>query len=133
MDECEITDPDLIILALLHDVREDTWMLSHYRVVVNWGETVANWLDLLTKQPGTDYFGRLRSAPWQPLLVKLADRLHNQRTLGACSPEKQARKHAETQKTFPLLVRRLVGQAPADLQPAGHYLWGCIEATFPVS
>ncbi len=128
--ELQITQPDLIILALLHDVREDSSLLTSLRVKINFGSKVARWLDILTKQAGIDYHERLATeAGWQVLFVKLADRLHNQRTLGACDHAKRQRKRAETREHYLPLADKLLELAPKKLKAAAAYLKRALELT----
>jgi len=50
------------------------------------------------------YFERLKSSGSDTKLIKMADRLHNMRTLGCCPPQKQVRKIKETRDVyFPLI------------------------------
>ena len=51
---------------------------------------------------------------WQTKVVKLADRLHNLRTLDACEPAKRVRKRAETREYYLPMATGLVTQVPRD-------------------
>lgn len=101
-----VKDYRLIIAALTHDSPEDIPSWTIQRVEQEFGEYVAMLVQYLTK-PSKDeyatkeerenvYHSRFRFAPREFFLIKLADRLHNILTLGACSKEKQARKVLET-------------------------------------
>lgn len=129
IDELHVYDANIIITALLHDVCEDTFLLSDHRVRVNFGDEVANRLDLLTKQVGINYHARLQSADWQTLIIKMSDRLHNQRTLGYCSPAKQIRKNDETRVHYLPLAKRLIYIAPKTFRTAAYFLHDSITAT----
>lgn len=107
IDELEIYDCELIVEALLHDIREDTYLLSSVRIRINFGRRIARGIELLSKIPAEGYYDRLMLyGTWRELIIKLADRLHNLRTLGSCPVEKQRRQIAETRMhILPLVVR----------------------------
>ena len=118
--EFGVTNWASIAVALLHDLREDTHLLSHRCVVDCFGIDVAYGLDAITKRrmPRKEslesYLGRIIEQSVGMMLVKLADRLHNMRTLGNCSPEKQARTARQTLRYFIPLCRLLVNMLPAS-------------------
>lgn len=106
-------DPRVICDILLHDLREDSRLLSTYRVNLNFGTDIALDLCSLTKlQKGKEtqeeYLQRIIArGPWT-ILSKLCDRLHNIRSLGGCAPEKQKRQVIETRDVLmPLLLNAL--------------------------
>ncbi len=115
--------------ALLHDIPEDSWILSEHRMRVNFGREVALWVKYLTKNPEEGYYERLTDVhtPWQVILVKLCDRLDNLRTLSGCRPEKQRRKISETQKYFPALADALISRCPRKYKRHAKYLKEKIE------
>ncbi len=94
----------LITSALLHDMMEDTYMNKKAHLSFIFDQIcpdIAKIIQELTKPPKDRY-----QNPWKRLqrssriptkLIKAADRLHNLRTLGSCSPEKIARKVIETE------------------------------------
>lgn len=92
LDELNITDPDLLCAALLHDVLEDSDILTPEVIVYNFGDYVSYMVEMLTKEIGikdgplrqkidTEYIERLRNSSEDCRLVKLADRLDNLRCL----------------------------------------------------
>ncbi len=112
-------DTDTIIAALLHDVVEDTGVTLE-QLETTFGPTVANLVDGVTK------LGRLEDLNKQErqaenlrkmflamaedlrvILIKLADRLHNMRTLGYRPPDKQRETALETRDIFAPLAGRL--------------------------
>lgn len=110
--ELGLIDWRVLVMCLLHDVREDTFILSDYRIQINFGTEVASGVGLLTKD-ASDYLERLRRfGSWRVLMVKVADRVHNVRTLDACTSEKRQRKVAETKRDYLPLADLMVEQAP---------------------
>ncbi|OGM96589.1 MAG: hypothetical protein A3B86_00695 [Candidatus Yanofskybacteria bacterium RIFCSPHIGHO2_02_FULL_38_22b] len=111
------TSPSEIIMGLLHDICEDQFVPRGMMRQL-FGEKIDEGLKLLSNQktifrtmakiekidrPKEEYFAMLMDAPLGVRKVKLADRLHNLKTLGECAPEKIKRKVAETEKyIFPL-------------------------------
>ena len=96
-------DPWVIIDSLLHDISEDAYLLSPYRICMNFGEMVALDVRALTKLPKgkettKQYLERIIARGPQAILTKLCDRLHNLRTLRCCSLEKRAHQIEESQK-----------------------------------
>jgi GTP pyrophosphokinase len=101
-DEAGVTDPDTLIVALLHDALEiDRNAEAGIRREL--GDTCADALRALTpdhrldgrrRQPGDDnaYHRKIAALPDDLALVKLGDRLHNLRDLGASTnPERGVR------------------------------------------
>lgn len=106
IDWLRVTDYELIIASLGHDVVEDidSWTID--RVRLEFGDRVAFLIDWMTKPPVEEhgskeardkmYHDRFKFAPREFFLLKLPDRFHNLTTLWSCTPEKRARKIAET-------------------------------------
>jgi len=108
-----------IICALLHDVVEDTeFTLEDIRGL--FGDKVASIIDGLTKIKGifdqntssiqAENFRKILltlSDDVRVILIKLADRLHNMRTLDAMTPEKQLKVASETIYLYAPLAHRL--------------------------
>ena len=113
-------DADTIAAALLHDVIEDTPTLRG-QLVRDFGEDVAHLVDGVSKLAHLDAgvsrreaqaanFSKMMLAAVQDLrvmLVKLADRLHNMRTLHALPPDKRRRIARETLEVYVPIARRL--------------------------
>lgn len=106
----EITDRDVLAAALLHDVVEDT-PCTLAAVQEKFGSRVAELVGWLTKpeaEPGQDkdwvreaYLGRFEQAPYDVLVVKLADRYSNvQRLHTHPRIQKQHSYYAETCRWF---------------------------------
>ena len=105
INEFDGRDPRVIILLLLHDTEENTYLLSPYRISWNFGSDIALDIRALTKLPkGKEliemYVRRIIARGPYAITAKLFDVLHNMRTLGACSKEKQARQIKETEKIY---------------------------------
>jgi len=106
------------ICALLHDVVEDTEKTLE-DIQENFGEEVAKIIDGLTKISGifhqtssvqAENFRKMLltlSDDVRVILIKLADRLHNMRTLDALPPKKQLKIANETLYLFAPLAHRL--------------------------
>jgi GTP pyrophosphokinase len=112
-------DGDTIAAAILHDTVEDT-DLQLEEVERDFGEEVARLIDGVTKLDRLDFQSAEQqqaatirkmvvamAADVRVLLIKLADRLHNVRTLFALDPEKQRRKAQETLEVYAPLAHRL--------------------------
>lgn len=120
IEELRIADRDLIIAALLHDIVEDKDSWTIERVRDEFGVHVAEIVDWVTKPPVSPQFlsreerdeaynRRMASAPREPIIVKLADRLHNTVTLLSCSLEKRLRKIEETRRWYlPLAIQEII-------------------------
>ena len=112
-------DDGTIITALLHDTIEDT-KASYTSVSELFGEEVAKLVDGVTKLTNlqlnssetkqAENFRKLfmaMSKDMRVILVKLADRLHNMRTIKSMRPEKQVQKARETMDIFAPLAGRM--------------------------
>ena len=112
-------DTDAIAAALLHDCLEDT-DASFEEVSRRFGETVAELVEGVTKLTRVQYstmeeqqMENLRkmfmamSKDIRVILIKIADRLHNMRTLEFQTPAKQISKSMETMEIYAPLAHRL--------------------------
>ncbi|HEX8074713.1 MAG TPA: bifunctional (p)ppGpp synthetase/guanosine-3',5'-bis(diphosphate) 3'-pyrophosphohydrolase, partial [Thermoleophilaceae bacterium] len=112
-------DTETLCAALLHDTVEDT-SASLLEVRDEFGEEVATLVDGVTKLTGITFQSRdeRQAENYRKMIVamaqdirvvlnKLADRLHNMRTLGAMSKQKQQDKAKETLEIFAPLAHRL--------------------------
>ncbi len=107
-----------IVCALLHDVVEDT-DYSLEQIERNFGPKVAQIVDGLTKigevissdsTLQAENFRKMLltlSDDVRVILIKIADRLHNMRTLSSLSPEKQRKMAGETMYLYAPLAHRL--------------------------
>lgn len=102
-----VTDADVLAATLLHDTVEDT-EATVAEIETEFGPVVAELVDWVTKPPAGDtgraakraaksaYLRRLREAPPEAVLVKLADRASNVQRLHQMPPDFQRRYYAET-------------------------------------
>lgn len=108
-----------ICAALLHDVVEDT-EYTREDIEANFGTKIADIVEGLTKISGgifgdkasiqAENFRKLllsMSSDVRVVLIKMADRLHNMRTLGSMRPEKQYKIAGETLYVYAPLAHRL--------------------------
>lgn len=134
MYEFGICDWEVIADALLHDTKEDTFLLTHRCFIINFGVNVAHDVDALTKRPEEKghvekYLARVEVRGFRTVITKLADRLHNLRTLNHCKPEKQQRIIAETREHFFPLITFLSTLLP-PAKPGGWKTDVLVEALF---
>jgi GTP pyrophosphokinase len=122
---------DLVAMqtGLLHDVVEDT-SVTVEQVRKEFGEEVARCVDGITKLTKLDFFSaedRQAESVRKMLLamvedirvimVKLADRIHNMRTLGYLSPERRQRIARETIEIYAPIAHRLgMGKVRGELE-----------------
>ena len=112
-------DSDAVLGALLHDCIEDT-DASHEEIARLFGDTVAELVEGVTKLTRANFstseqaqMENLRkmfmamSKDIRVVLIKIADRLHNMRTMQYQSPEKQISKCRETMDIYAPLAHRL--------------------------
>jgi GTP diphosphokinase / guanosine-3',5'-bis(diphosphate) 3'-diphosphatase len=112
-------DDATIITALLHDTIEDT-DASYGEVAENFGAEVAMLVDGVTKLTNLQLSSRetkqaenfrklfmAMSKDLRVILVKLADRLHNMRTIKSMRSEKQVQKARETMDIYAPLAGRM--------------------------
>ena len=112
-------DEDSIVAALLHDCIEDTTM-SYEDISKKFGPVVADIVEGVTKLTRVQYTSKedeqmenLRkmlmamAKDIRVILIKIADRLHNMRTMDYQSPEKQRSKSLETMEIYAPIAHRL--------------------------
>jgi guanosine-3',5'-bis(diphosphate) 3'-pyrophosphohydrolase len=132
-------DVETLIAAILHDTLEDT-PLGRDAIAGEFGETVAELVDGVTKLDKLQFADRQEAAAesfrkmllamardLRVIMIKLADRLHNMRTLGAQTPEARQRIARETLEVYAPIAQRLgMNLVKAELQNLGFralYPW----------
>ncbi|MBN8727783.1 MAG: bifunctional (p)ppGpp synthetase/guanosine-3',5'-bis(diphosphate) 3'-pyrophosphohydrolase [Xanthomonadales bacterium] len=125
-------DAETIIAAILHDTLEDT-ALSAAEITDTFSVTVAELVDGVTKLDKVRFRSRQEAAAesfrkmllamardLRVILIKLADRLHNMRTLGSMEPEARRRIARETLDIYAPIAQRLgMNRFRLELQDLG--------------
>ncbi|MDH5822906.1 bifunctional (p)ppGpp synthetase/guanosine-3',5'-bis(diphosphate) 3'-pyrophosphohydrolase [Luteimonas sp. RD2P54] len=125
-------DLETLVAAILHDTIEDT-PLTREALAGEFGETVAELVDGVTKLDKLHFGSRQEAAAesfrkmmlamardLRVILIKLGDRLHNMRTLGAQSAEARERIARETLEVYAPIAQRLgMNLIKAELQDLG--------------
>ena len=132
-------DVETLVAAILHDTIEDT-PLTHAEIVATFGESVAELVEGVTKLDKLSFRDRQEAAAesfrkmllamsrdLRVIMIKLADRLHNMRTLGAQSAEARQRIAKETLDIYAPIAQRLgMNLVKSELQDLGFramYPW----------
>ncbi len=125
-------DHETIIAAILHDVIEDT-PTAKEQLVERFGEEIAELVDGVSKLTHIEFeskaeaqaenFRKMMLAMVQDMrviLIKLADRLHNMRTLGVMRPDKKRRIAKETLEIYvPIATRLGLNRIRLELEDLG--------------
>ena len=125
-------DWETLCAAILHDTLEDT-PLPREDIVAAFGEPVAALVDAVTKLDKIRFASRQEAAAesfrkmmlamatdLRVILIKLADRLHNMRTLDAMADEPRRRIARETLEIYAPIAQRLgMNKFKAELQDLG--------------
>ena len=114
-----ITDQDILSAAWLHDVMEDCG-IQYGTILGQFNEHIADMVQVLTRVKGfddrLDYLIRIQKASPEVQLIKIADVLHNIRTLEkGFSREKWDRKYYATKWVYYPITRKLCSEEVVDL------------------
>lgn len=135
-------DHQSLMAAMLHDVIEDTG-IGKKAIAGQFGDSVANLVDGVSKLTQIEFeshaekqaenFQKMALAMANDLrviLVKLADRLHNMRTLGAMPPDKKRRIAKETLEIYAPIAHRLgMNEVRLELEDRAFYCMYPLRAT----
>ncbi|WP_020207594.1 RelA/SpoT family protein [Gilvimarinus chinensis] len=135
-------DHQSLMAAMLHDVIEDTG-IPKKAISAQFGDTVAELVDGVSKLTQIEFesqaekqaenFQKMALAMADDLrviLVKLADRLHNMRTLGAMPPHKKRRIAKETLEIYAPIAHRLgMNDLRLEFEDRGFYAMHPLRAT----
>lgn len=125
-------DSQTIMAALLHDVIEDT-PATKEMIAEQFGDAVAELVDGVSKLTQIEFVSRAEqqaenfrkmllamARDIRVIIVKLADRLHNMRTLGSLDPNKKKRIARETLEIFAPIAKRLgMREVSVELEELG--------------
>jgi len=125
-------DPQSLMAAMLHDVIEDT-TISKEAIGGQFGDSVAELVDGVSKLTQIEFASKAEAQAEnfqkmalamakdiRVILVKLADRIHNMRTLGVLAPEKRRRIARETLEIYAPIANRLgMNDVRMELQDLG--------------
>lgn len=125
-------DYQIIMAALLHDVIEDT-PIEKKTIAEGFGEEVAELVDGVSKLTQIEFVSRAEAQAEnfrkmvlamardiRVIIVKLADRLHNMRTLGSLHSQKRRRIARETLGIFAPIAKRLgIRELSVELEELG--------------
>ncbi|WP_447729768.1 RelA/SpoT family protein [Pseudoxanthomonas suwonensis] len=125
-------DVETLVAAILHDTIEDT-PLTREELAAQFGEDVAELVDGVTKLDKLKFRDRQEAAAesfrkmllamsrdLRVIMIKLADRLHNMRTLGAQGSEARVRIARETLEIYAPIAQRLgMSLVKSELQNLG--------------
>lgn len=125
-------DYQTLMAALLHDVIEDTEVTKE-ELAADFGDAVAELVDGVSKLTQIEFKSKAEaqasnfqkmtlamSKDIRVILVKLADRLHNMRTLGPLKPEKRRRIATETLDIYAPIANRLgINSIRVELEDLG--------------
>jgi GTP diphosphokinase / guanosine-3',5'-bis(diphosphate) 3'-diphosphatase len=132
-------DADSIIAGILHDVIEDT-PTAKEQLAREFGQDVAELVDGVSKLTHLSFESRVEAQAHnlrkmmlamvndlRVIMVKLADRLHNMRTLGVMPPDKRRRIARETLEIYAPIAQRLgMNTLRIELEQLGF------EALYPI-
>jgi (p)ppGpp synthase/HD superfamily hydrolase len=113
IDELNGFDMEVVINILLHDIGEDSYLLSYYRMKLNFGKN--RMLDHFAvtkmakgKESTIEYLQRIVERGPRAIVTKLCDRLDNLRDILSCTQSEIQKSIIETEKYHvPILIKAL--------------------------
>ncbi len=105
-------DDEVIAAALLHDCVEDMPECTVEKIKAEYGEKVAEYVRLVSKEKGKDYHNpEIMRAYLDKIaenkgaaLIKTADRINNMNTLDNCTDTEKQRKFEQTRRYYPRFI-----------------------------
>lgn len=121
-------DPRMLIAALLHDTIEDT-TTDYDDLEERYGPEIAAWVSYLTKdkrlpeqEREQSYLERLKEAPWQVQVCKLADVFDNLLDISQLPTDRQARSLERAEHYFAELRHSQAPEARKPIRLVGELL-----------
>ena len=121
-------DPRMLIVALLHDVIEDT-TTDYDDIEKRHGREIADWVAYLTKDkrlPDSEreraYLAGLKIAPWQVQVCKLADIFDNLMDIPQLPPDRQAHSLKRAEQYFAELRQAAAPEAKKPIALVGQLI-----------
>lgn len=121
VDQVKITDPTMVIAALMHDALEDTRDLTPGLLEHCFGADLVTIVRGLSKVPKEGYIDRLgMCSDWRVLIIKACDRYDNLMSVEDVSPEFVAKQVRETREKYVAIFKRMAYLAP---EPHEQNVW----------
>ncbi len=122
--ECKVFLGKPICVGFMHDLVEDSFILTWDDIEHIFGRDIYRGLRIVTKERGKDYYWGLTSVEpkdWWIILVKLADRLHNMRTILKENEAFQRKQLVETEEIYPELIEVFRAKTPKRFKHLADY------------
>lgn len=113
----------ILVASLLHDIKEESFILTSWDIERFLGRRVRRAVEILTKEKGIDYYQRLTKTLWWIKMIKMVDHLHNMRTLKGCTREKKIRQVKETYVFYYPFGQHLIKEVPKKYKKQAIYLF----------
>jgi (p)ppGpp synthase/HD superfamily hydrolase len=122
--ECSVFVGKPLCAGLMHDLAEDSFILTWRDIEKIFGRDIYRALRIVTKERDKDYYWGIASVEpkdWWVILVKLADRLHNIRTLLDNDSAFQQKQLQETEAIYPGLIEVFRTKVPKRFRNLPDY------------
>lgn len=122
--ECKVFLGKPLCIGLMHDLGEDSFILTWDDIEKIFGRDIYRGLRIITKERDKDYYWGLTSVEpkdWGTILAKLADRLHNMRTILKENEAFQRKQLSETEEIYPELIEVFRAKAPKRFKHLADY------------
>lgn len=128
--ECKVFLGNPICVGLMHDLGEDSFILTWDEIERIFGKDIYRGLRIVTKERGKDYYWGITSVEpkdWWIILVKLADRLHNMRTVWRESEAFQHKQLEETERVYPEVITAFRDRVPKRFKHLAEFFRSELE------